>query len=381
MFILNRIFMFLTVIFIDCIVFVIIAKFWLKNSTSKLFYTIYIVTFWVYYKNKNNMKESDSMKRLFTVLVSVFLAVIFIFPASAIVIDGYAKGQEWSGSSYYLIMSSPDNSGCAIQFADLQVKLSDDSKVCMLFQVVDSEFNEDVSGVRVTIGGHSYNLTANCIKEYQNVKYVSHCNEPVEVSGFVIEAAFTLAQPLEGSISFSVSAVDGSGAVSKRITGEIAGSGSDVVTEPERTSASVKTTAPKTTKHETTKRPKTTAEKTTKQSPKTSSKTTKRSKKSVSSSYNKATERKSGSIFKSRLKSRLDNTEINGFENGESAGTLNGTDLNINLEEENIKQPNKYKTIAGVVVFILLTVFALAAIIPKKYKRSEKDKSPDANKK
>lgn len=224
--------MFLTVIFIDCIVFVIIAKFWLKNSTSKLFYTIYIVTFWVYYKNKNNMKESDSMKRLFTVLVSVFLAVIFIFPASAIVIDGYAKGQEWSGSSYYLIMSSPDNSGCAIQFADLQVKLSDDSKVCMLFQVVDSEFNEDVSGVRVTIGGHSYNLTANCIKEYQNVKYVSHCNEPVEVSGFVIEAAFTLAQPLEGSISFSVSAVDGSGAVSKRITGEIAGSGSDVVTEP-----------------------------------------------------------------------------------------------------------------------------------------------------
>lgn len=77
----------------------------------------------------------------------------------------------------------------------------------------------------------------------------------------------------------------------------------------------------------------------------------------------------------------MDNTEINGFENGESAGTLNGTDLNINLEEENIKQPNKYKTIAGVVVFILLTVFALAAIIPKKYKRSEKDKSPDANKK
>lgn len=304
------------------------------------------------------------MKKCFAVWVSIFLAALFVIPSSAIVPDGYNNSGEWNDSAFYPLFSSSEQSGCSAEYADLQVQLSDGYTVCILIQVIDPMFSEAKSGVRVSVGGRGYILAVNGATNYPNVKYSSHCNNPVKDNGYVLEAVITLAEPIGDKISLSVTVIDGNGAASKRTTAEIDG-GAYENTDSEETNKPLKTTVPKTEKvtSEKTTRPKSTKAKASKSKTETQKDT--ESKKSNKSSPRKTVGRKS---------KNSGNNDYN-FIGEETApiGNESSTeqDIALDLSEGNIENAGKYKIAAGILLFLIFTAGAVVMIVPKVHKKSE----------
>lgn len=293
------------------------------------------------------------MKRCSTVLVSIFLAVLCVFSASAIVIDGYNNSGEWNDSEYYLMFSSSEQSGCSAEYADVQVQISDSYTVCLLIQVIDPLFSESKSGVRVNIGGRGYTLTVNGATKYSNVKYFSHCNNPVSDNGYVTEAEITLSEPIENEIAISVTVIDGNGSVSKKTTATVIGAVRD--SDSEEKNKATKTSRPTASK--------TVKQKTTKQSRSTTKKSSK------SNKSNKSSKRKTFG--------KSSNNEYNFIE--EETATVDNShlteqDIELDLSEDNTENAGKYKFIAGVLIFLIFTAGAVIMIIPRARKKSEKNK-------
>lgn len=300
------------------------------------------------------------MKRCFTVLVSILLAALCAFSASAIVIDGYNNGGEWAESSYYLMFSSAEQSGCSAQYADLQVQISDSYTVCLLIQVIDPSFSESKSGARVSIGGRGYTLAANGAANYSNVKYSSHCNNPVEDNGYVIEAQIALAEPIENNISLSVAVIDGNGSVSKKTTAEAAVSAVNDDNDWEETKTITKTTVPKTARSTSAK---TTKPKTTKPGKSTTKKNSKSN--------------KSDKPPKRKTFGKSSNNDYNFVEEEtvtSDNSNLSEQDFELDLSEDNTENAGRYKIILGILIFLVFTAGAVIIIIPRVHKKSNKEK-------
>lgn len=307
------------------------------------------------------------MKRCFTVLVSIFLAAFCVFLAEAIDVDGYNNSGEWNESAYYRMFSSAEQSGCSAEYADFQVQMSDNCTVCLLIQVIDPSFSQAKSGARVSVGGRGYTLTVNGAANYPNVKYSSHCNNPVADNGYVIEAEIVLPEPITDNIPVSVTVIDGGGSPSKKTTAEISGAGYENI-DTEATDKPLKTTVPKTAKSALVKttKPKTTKYKTTKSTTRKSSNSNNKSNKSG---------RSSRKIF-GRDSKYGDNDDYNFIgEETATVGDASSTEqvIEFDLSEDTIENAGRNKIIAGILLFLIFTAGAVIMIVPRVHKKSGGD--------
>lgn len=303
------------------------------------------------------------MKRWFTVAVSVFLIALFVFTAGAIDIDGRNNGQEWIDGEYYPVFESSDQSGCSVEYADFLVQTDGKNTLYLLIQVIDSSFNEQKSAVKVTVNGRTRVLAVNEFAVYNDTFYKAY--HAGNNNDYAIEAKITFAEPLKDDFPLTIVIVDGNGAESVKAANRVFGT----LTAESETQNTMQQAGTSNTR--TSKAPKMAPEKVTK--PKTSKSKTSKS----GSSKNKS------SAGNGKRSGRADSRSgvIGGYtpdeENlsAELSETLTQTELNIDLSDGNVKNAERYKIFAGIIIFLILTAAAVIIIIPKVREKAPKEKN------
>lgn len=297
------------------------------------------------------------MKKCFTAVVCIMLVSFCVFSTRGIDIDGENDGAEWNSSEFYILFNSSEQSKCDVEYADIRVILENDNTVSVLFQAIDSSFNEEKSAVRLGVNGKSFTLAVNGRSKYSNAEYSVKFNTPNYNNDYVIEAKLLFAEVVEESVEMSVIVIDGNGISSTKRTVKIYPKYQQL--EPKTTKKPPKTTVPKTTKPKTTKPPKTTSPKSTK--PKSTV--------PVSPNKSKTPSRKSFWNIGSGNEYNDTEDEENFVPEQQSDAELSQFDLSSG----NIQNHQKYKILVIILICLLLFSAALIMVIPVLRKNIKND--------
>ena len=158
-------------------------------------------------------------------VLTLCFAVLFSLPAHAegISVDGYIQPAEWEGALFTTLLTSEEESGCRISYADVRAMVDAPSRcICFALQVIDEAFSGAAghSRIHIQLGNAELSVSPDGEARLSGGGYTARAAGFYQAGGYnrdyVLEVEITRASPFPGGrLPVSIWFTDGAGKKSR----------------------------------------------------------------------------------------------------------------------------------------------------------------------